>query len=150
MMPQVMVLALMGFLSYLLALSFDLSAILAVFFCGITMSHYTWHALCPAAQSLSLHSFRIVSSAMEMVLYAYSGIDIWCTAMWQHGVYRSASAVRKVGVHWGWLLFQHGCHAAHTVGVELRYDAVHVSEHRQAWCGVKLDTPVKTHYQSLL
>lgn len=86
---QVLVLGLMGFLAYMTAATLDLSAIIAVFFCGITMSHYTWHSLSPAAQSLGLHSFRVVSSLMEMILYCYSGIDIWSTAMWQGGVYQS-------------------------------------------------------------
>lgn len=34
---------LMGLLAYSVAQATHLSAILSVFFCGITMSHYTWH-----------------------------------------------------------------------------------------------------------
>jgi len=34
---------LMAYLSYMLAELLDLSGILTVFFCGIVMSHYTWH-----------------------------------------------------------------------------------------------------------
>ncbi|KAK3039026.1 hypothetical protein RJ639_027511 [Escallonia herrerae] len=40
---EVAIMILMAYLSYMLAELFYLSAILTVFFCGIVMSHYTWH-----------------------------------------------------------------------------------------------------------
>jgi len=40
---EVAIMILMAYLSYMLAELFDLSGILTVFFCGILMSHYTWH-----------------------------------------------------------------------------------------------------------
>ncbi|XP_058077935.1 sodium/hydrogen exchanger 1 isoform X2 [Magnolia sinica] len=40
---EVALMILMAYLSYMLAELFTLSAILTVFFCGIVMSHYTWH-----------------------------------------------------------------------------------------------------------
>lgn len=47
---EVLVVGLMGFMAYFVAEALQLSAILAVFFCGIAMSHYTWHSLSPAAK----------------------------------------------------------------------------------------------------
>uniref|UniRef100_A0A453AS02 Cation/H+ exchanger transmembrane domain-containing protein n=1 Tax=Aegilops tauschii subsp. strangulata TaxID=200361 RepID=A0A453AS02_AEGTS len=40
---EVALVMLMAYLSYMLAELLDLSGILTVFFCGIVMSHYTWH-----------------------------------------------------------------------------------------------------------
>eukprot|EP01018_Ginkgo_biloba_P026220 Gb_06188 [translate_table: standard] len=40
---EVALMILMAYLSYILAELFSLSGILTVFFCGIVMSHYTWH-----------------------------------------------------------------------------------------------------------
>jgi NhaP-type Na+/H+ or K+/H+ antiporter len=40
---EVALMMLMAYLSYMLAELLDLSGILTVFFCGIVMSHYTWH-----------------------------------------------------------------------------------------------------------
>lgn len=42
---EVLLLALLGWLSYSAATVLDLSPILSVFFAGIAMSHYTWHSL---------------------------------------------------------------------------------------------------------
>jgi NhaP-type Na+/H+ or K+/H+ antiporter len=59
---QLLLLALLGYLSYLLADAADLSPILSLFFCGVTMSHYSWHSLGPAAQALAVHTFRVSAS----------------------------------------------------------------------------------------
>ncbi|XP_042399045.1 sodium/hydrogen exchanger 2-like isoform X2 [Zingiber officinale] len=40
---EVALMMLMAYLTYMLAELLDLSGILTVFFCGIVMSHYTWH-----------------------------------------------------------------------------------------------------------
>ncbi|KFK41161.1 hypothetical protein AALP_AA2G093700 [Arabis alpina] len=40
---EVALVMLLAYLSYMLAEKFHLSSILTVFFCGIAMSHYTWH-----------------------------------------------------------------------------------------------------------
>lgn len=39
---EVALVGLLGFLAYLLAEQLGLSGVFAIFFCGITMSHYTW------------------------------------------------------------------------------------------------------------
>eukprot|EP00775_Hariotina_reticulata_P008651 gene8651-8832_t len=80
---ELLLLALLGYLSYLLADAADLSPILSLFFCGVTMSHYSWHSLGPAAQALAVHTFRVAASLMEMILYAYSGINVWTLSLWQ-------------------------------------------------------------------
>lgn len=74
---QVLLLALLGYLSYLLADELDLSAILSVFFCGVTMSHYTWHSMCPAAQALALHTFRLAAGSCNR-WWGHQPSASWC------------------------------------------------------------------------
>lgn len=50
---QVTLVALLGFLAFSLAERCGLSGILAVFICGATMSHYTWHSLSPSAKVIT-------------------------------------------------------------------------------------------------
>ncbi|PNH04031.1 Sodium/hydrogen exchanger 3, partial [Tetrabaena socialis] len=79
---EVLVVALMGLAAYFLAEGAGLSAILSVFFCGIAMSHYTWHNLSPAAKVITRHGFHVISTACEVVLFVYAGLDVWVTAAW--------------------------------------------------------------------
>ena len=43
-----------AFISYAVSDNLGMSGILSLFFCGITMRHYTWHNLSPAAQGVSI------------------------------------------------------------------------------------------------
>ncbi|KAG2439318.1 hypothetical protein HXX76_004677 [Chlamydomonas incerta] len=79
---EVLAVALLGLVAYFLAEALDLSAILSVFFCGIAMSHYTWHSLSPAAKVITRHGFHVISSACEVTLFVYAGLDVWVTAVW--------------------------------------------------------------------
>jgi len=78
---EVLVVALVGIASYLAAAALDLSGVLSVFACGAVTSHYAWHSLAPAAQSLSLHGFRVVASFCEMAMFVYAGVDAWATLL---------------------------------------------------------------------
>lgn len=81
--PETLTLALLGLLAYFAAEALGLSAILSVFFCGIAMSHYTWHNLSPPAKVLTRHGFHVISSACEVVLFVYAGLDMWVSgATW--------------------------------------------------------------------
>lgn len=53
-----------------------LSAILALFFCGITMRHYTFHNLSQTAQGTSRMLFRTVSSLCDTALAVLLGISL--------------------------------------------------------------------------
>lgn len=46
------------------------------------MSHYTWHSLSPAAKVITRHGFHVISSACEVTLFVYAGLDVWVTAVW--------------------------------------------------------------------
>ncbi|KAH0870115.1 hypothetical protein HID58_077137 [Brassica napus] len=54
---EVALMMLMTYLSYMLAELFDLSGILTVFFCGIVMSHYTWHNVTESTRITTKHTF---------------------------------------------------------------------------------------------
>lgn len=80
---EVTLVALLGFLAYLLAEELGLSGIFSVFFCGITMSHYTWHALSPSAKVVTVYVFRIASFSSELFLFLYAGFSMWSSALWR-------------------------------------------------------------------
>jgi NhaP-type Na+/H+ or K+/H+ antiporter len=65
----------MAAMSYLTAILLDLSGILSIFFCGITMSHYTWHSISASARVMSVHNFRVLATIAEMFLFIYAGLD---------------------------------------------------------------------------
>ncbi|KAE9453218.1 hypothetical protein C3L33_14885, partial [Rhododendron williamsianum] len=58
---EVALMMLMAYLSYMLAELFYLSAILTVFFCGIVMSHYTWHNVTESSRVTTKHAFATLS-----------------------------------------------------------------------------------------
>ncbi|KAK9828842.1 hypothetical protein WJX72_002378 [[Myrmecia] bisecta] len=93
---EVLLVGLMGFMAYALAQICNLSGIFAVFFCGITMSHYTWHSLSPSAKVLTIYIFRILSFLAEVFLFLYSGFDMWNTTLWHEGRRTQHGAVGKV------------------------------------------------------
>ena len=52
-----------------------LSGLAALFFCGATMSHYTWHSVSASTRVLAAHNFRTASTVAEMLLFIYAGLD---------------------------------------------------------------------------
>ena len=70
---ELTLLFLFGYLSYSIA---DLSAesgIIAVFFCGVTMSHYTFHSLTVESQECSRDAFEAISYGGETFIYISLG-----------------------------------------------------------------------------
>ncbi|XP_034603318.1 uncharacterized protein [Setaria viridis] len=53
----------------------DLSGIFTVFFCGIVMSHYTWHNVTKSSRVTTKHAFATLSFIAEMFLFMYVGMD---------------------------------------------------------------------------
>ncbi|KAH8490977.1 hypothetical protein H0E87_023202 [Populus deltoides] len=66
---------LMAYLSYLLAELLNLSGILTVFFCGIVMSHYTWHNVTESSRITTKHAFATMSFIAETFIFLYVGMD---------------------------------------------------------------------------
>ncbi|KAK8271625.1 hypothetical protein V6Z11_D11G272600 [Gossypium hirsutum] len=74
---------LMAYLSYIMAELFYLSGILTVFFCGIVMSHYTWHNVTESSRVTTKHAFATLSFVAETFLFLYVGMDALDTEKWR-------------------------------------------------------------------
>ncbi|XP_077239880.1 sodium/hydrogen exchanger 1-like isoform X2 [Tasmannia lanceolata] len=81
--PEVALMILIPYLSYMLAESFNLSAILTVFFCGIVMSHYTWHNVTECSRVTSKHGFATSSFIAEISIFLYVGMDTLDIEKWK-------------------------------------------------------------------
>eukprot|EP00485_Elphidium_margaritaceum_P010460 CAMPEP_0202704216 /NCGR_PEP_ID=MMETSP1385-20130828/16931_1 /ASSEMBLY_ACC=CAM_ASM_000861 /TAXON_ID=933848 /ORGANISM="Elphidium margaritaceum" /LENGTH=707 /DNA_ID=CAMNT_0049362189 /DNA_START=45 /DNA_END=2168 /DNA_ORIENTATION=- len=70
------IIILLSFLSYSLGEIFQLSGIVAVFSCGICMSHYAWYNLTWVAQISFHHIITAMSKCCENFVYVYLGISM--------------------------------------------------------------------------
>ncbi|KAL8159547.1 hypothetical protein V2J09_001084 [Rumex salicifolius] len=79
---EVALMMLMAYLSYILAELFYLSGILTVFFCGIVMSHYTWHNVTESSRVTTKHAFATLSFLAETFIFLYVGMDALDIEKW--------------------------------------------------------------------
>ncbi|CAL2227137.1 unnamed protein product [Prunus armeniaca] len=80
---EVALMILMAYLSYILSELFYLSAILTVFFCGIVMSHYTWHNVTESSRVTTKHTFATLSFVAEIFIFLYVGMDALDIEKWK-------------------------------------------------------------------
>ncbi|KAG2605768.1 hypothetical protein PVAP13_4NG220400 [Panicum virgatum] len=80
---EVALMALMAYLSYMLAALLDLSGILTVFFCGIVMSHYAWHNVTANSRITTKHIFATLSFIAETFIFLYVGMDALDIDKWK-------------------------------------------------------------------
>ncbi|KAL6581861.1 Sodium/hydrogen exchanger 3 [Orobanche minor] len=80
---EVAIMMLMAYLSYMLAELFYLSGILTVFFCGIVMSHYTWHNVTENSRVTTKHTFATLSFVAEIFIFLYVGMDALDIDKWK-------------------------------------------------------------------
>ncbi|XP_057963484.1 sodium/hydrogen exchanger 2 [Malania oleifera] len=80
---EVALMMLMAYLSYILAEMFYLSGILTVFFCGIVMSHYTWHNVTESSRVTTKHAFATLSFVCEIFIFLYVGMDALDIEKWR-------------------------------------------------------------------
>ncbi|KAG6533939.1 hypothetical protein ZIOFF_007818 [Zingiber officinale] len=80
---EVALMILMAYLSYMLAELLSLSGILTVFFCGIVMSHYTWHNVTESSRVTTKHVFATLSFISETFLFLYVGMDAMDIEKWK-------------------------------------------------------------------
>ncbi|OIW18462.1 hypothetical protein TanjilG_13214 [Lupinus angustifolius] len=92
---EVALMILMAYLSYMLAELFSLSAILTVFFCGIVMSHYTWHNVTESSRVTTKHTFATLSFIAEIFIFLYVGMDALDIEKWR---LVSQSPKKSIGV----------------------------------------------------
>ncbi|KAB1199431.1 Sodium/hydrogen exchanger 2 [Morella rubra] len=79
---EVALMILMAYLSYMMAELFYLSGILTVFFCGIVMSHYTWHNVTESSRITTKHAFATLSFVSEIFIFLYVGMDAMDIEKW--------------------------------------------------------------------
>ncbi|KAD3641746.1 hypothetical protein E3N88_30970 [Mikania micrantha] len=79
---EVAIMILMAYLSYMLAELFYMSGILTVFFCGIVMSHYTWHNVTEKSRVTTKHAFATLSFISELFIFLYVGMDALDIEKW--------------------------------------------------------------------
>ncbi|XP_047315114.1 sodium/hydrogen exchanger 2-like [Impatiens glandulifera] len=92
---EVALMMLMAYFSYMLAELFYFSAILTVFFCGIVMSHYTWHNVTESSRVTTKHAFATLSFVCETFIFLYVGMDALDIEKWNF-VYDSPQIWLKV------------------------------------------------------
>ncbi|KAK2976821.1 hypothetical protein RJ640_002220 [Escallonia rubra] len=92
---EVAIMMLMAYLSYMVAELLSLSGILTVFFCGIVMSHYTWHNVTESSRVTTKHSFATISFIAETFIFLYVGMDAVDIDQWKES---SASAGTSLAV----------------------------------------------------
>ncbi|XP_022873408.1 sodium/hydrogen exchanger 1-like [Olea europaea var. sylvestris] len=80
---EVAIMMLLAYLSYMLSELFNLSAILTVFFCGIVMSHYTWHNVTENSRVTTKHTFATLSFVAEIFIFLYVGMDALDIEKWR-------------------------------------------------------------------
>ncbi|KAL1827404.1 hypothetical protein ACET3Z_005816 [Daucus carota] len=92
---EVALMIVMAYLSYMMAELFDLSGILTVFFCGIVMSHYTWHSMTDGSKVTTRHAFATFSFICEICIFLYVGMDALDMEKWK---FVSSSPGKSVGL----------------------------------------------------
>ncbi|ESR46427.1 hypothetical protein CICLE_v10003335mg [Citrus x clementina] len=74
---------LMAYLSCILAELLNLSGILTIFFCGIIMSHYTWHSVTESSRITTKHAFATISFIAETFIFLYVFMDALDIDKWK-------------------------------------------------------------------
>ncbi|KAL9259778.1 Sodium/hydrogen exchanger 1-like protein [Drosera capensis] len=80
---EIAIMMLLAYMSYLVAELLSLSGILTVFFCGIVMSHYTWHNISESSRLTTKHSFATISFIAETFIFLYVGMDALDIDKWK-------------------------------------------------------------------
>ncbi|CAK8539934.1 unnamed protein product [Lathyrus sativus] len=80
---EISMMMLMAYLSYMLAELLELSGILTVFFCGISMSHYAWHNVTEISRTTTRHVFATMSFIAETFIFLYVGMDALDMEKWR-------------------------------------------------------------------
>ncbi|RRT72242.1 hypothetical protein B296_00034724 [Ensete ventricosum] len=80
---EVAIMLLLAYLSYMIAQLLSLSGILTIFFCGIIMSHYTWHNVTERSRITTRHAFAAMSFISETFIFLYVGMDALDIDKWK-------------------------------------------------------------------
>ncbi|XP_071696100.1 sodium/hydrogen exchanger 1-like [Rutidosis leptorrhynchoides] len=106
---EVAIMILMAYSSYMLAELFYLSGILTVFFCGIVMSHYTWHNVTEKSRITTKHAFATLSFISELFIFLYVGMDALDLEKWSFVQDSPGKSIRVSAILLGLVLVGRGC-----------------------------------------
>ncbi|MFS7941836.1 putative cation/H+ exchanger, cation/H+ exchanger, CPA1 family, sodium/solute symporter superfamily [Helianthus anomalus] len=106
---EVSIMILMAYLSYMLAELFYLSGILTVFFCGIVMSHYTWHNVTEKSRVTTKHAFATLSFISELFIFLYVGMDALDIEKWHFVQDSPGKSIGVSSILLGLVLLGRGC-----------------------------------------
>lgn len=77
---ETMVILILAFLTYYTSEAAELSGMISLLTCGITMAHYTWYNLSPQGKTISSVGVSIFGAASESVVFAYIGLCVFTYA----------------------------------------------------------------------
>ncbi|CAI9275027.1 unnamed protein product [Lactuca saligna] len=106
---EVAIMILMAYMSYMLAELFYLSGILTVFFCGIVMSHYTWHNVTEKSRVTTKHAFATLSFISELFIFLYVGMDALDIEKWNFVQDSPGKSIGVSSILLGLVLVGRGC-----------------------------------------
>ncbi|XP_074314780.1 sodium/hydrogen exchanger 1-like [Silene latifolia] len=90
---EISAMILMAYLSYMLAELFNLSGILSVFFCGMSMSHYTSYNVTEISRTTTKHMFATMSDIAEKFIFLYVGMDALDVQRWEVVLHRVGTSL---------------------------------------------------------
>ena len=64
-------------IAYLIAETFDLSAILTIFFCGLALGQYAIHNLSPGCRTFTAKTYGAISEICESISFIYIGVSFY-------------------------------------------------------------------------
>ena len=74
---ELFLIVLLGYLSYIIPELFSYSAIMSLFTCGVTMSHYTFHNISDKAREGSVLAINTLGHSTEAFLFIYLGLSLF-------------------------------------------------------------------------
>lgn len=74
------VIYILAMIAYIIAEMLELSGLISLVSCGITMGHYTWYNLSPQGKTISSVSVSIFGAISESVVFTYIGLSAFTYA----------------------------------------------------------------------
>jgi NhaP-type Na+/H+ or K+/H+ antiporter len=71
---ETLLLIIIAFIAYFISEALELSGIISLLTCGISMAHYTWYNLSPQGKTISSVAVSILGSAAESLVFSYIGL----------------------------------------------------------------------------
>ena len=77
---ETLIIFIIAMLTYFLSEASQLSGIISLLTCGITMAHYTWYNLSPQGKTISSVTVSVFGSAAEGIVFTYIGLCVFTYA----------------------------------------------------------------------